>query len=353
MFPAKLWTRLVAKQWRYRRVELLTCRDPAGYGPLREAIAAHIRAARAVRCEADQVVIVSGSQQALDLIARLLVDPGDVVLVEEPGYPGARAAFTAAGASLLALPVDDHGADIDKVPRQRRSRIAFVTPSHQYPLGVTMTLSRRLALLQWATRTGAWIVEDDYDSDFRYQGKPLPALQGLDANGRVIYVGSFSKTLFPSLRLGFVVLPPQLVESFRRARSIVDGHSAMLDQAVLADFISEGHFDRHIRRMRVLYEERQRVLVESAREQLHGLLDVKGAGGGMHLVGWLYRGMSDTGVAACARRFGVHMSPLSACCAFRRPRRGGLLLGYAAYPPDKIRASIGRLAAAFRKLVGT
>jgi GntR family transcriptional regulator / MocR family aminotransferase len=353
MFPAKLWTRLVGKEWRYRHLELLACRDPSGYGPLRHAVADHIRAARAVQCEADQVLIVSGSQQALDLIARLLVDPGDVVLVEEPGYPGARAAFAAAGASLLALPVDGDGADIESVSREHRSRIAFVTPSHQYPLGVTMTLSRRLALLQWATRTGTWIIEDDYDSDFWYQGKPLPALQGLDGAGRVIYVGSFSKTLFPSLRLGFIVLPHNLVDAFRRARSVIDGHSAMLDQAVLADFISEGHFDRHIRRMRALYEERQRDLVETAREHLQGFLDVKGAAGGMHVVGWLQRGMRDTRAAACAREFGVHVSPLSACCAFRPPPRGGLLLGYAPFSSDRIRASIGRLAAAFRKLART
>ena len=349
-FPAKVWTRLVAKWWRYRRGELLACRDPAGYGPLRHAVAARIGAARAVRCDADQVVIVSGSQQALDLIARLLVDPGDVVLMEEPGYPGARAAFAATGASLVPLPVDSHGADIEDVPRDRRLRIAFVTPSHQYPLGATMTISRRLALLQWATRTDSWIVEDDYDSDFRYQGKPLPALQGLDTAGRVLYVGSFSKTLFPSLRLGCIVLPPDLVQPFRRARSIVDGHSAMLDQAVLADFIIEGHFDRHIRRMRSLYSERQRILVESAREQLKGLLDVKGAAGGMHVLGWLRAGVSDTRAAEFARRVGVDVSPLSACSAFRRPRRSGLLLGYAAYSPDEIRAGISRLAGALKQL---
>jgi GntR family transcriptional regulator / MocR family aminotransferase len=344
-FPFRTWTRLMARQWREPSYELLSYGDPAGYRPLREAIAAYVRTARAVRCDAEQVFIVSGSQQALDLTARLLIDPGDVALIEDPGYPGARVALSAAGAQIVPLPVDHDGADISRrAARTKDARLVFVTPSHQYPLGVTLSLRRRLALIEWASQRGAWIVEDDYDSEFRYRKKPLPSLQGLDAAGRVIYLGTFSKTLFPSLRLGFVVLPPELVEPFRRARTVVDGHSPVSEQAVLAEFIAGGHFARHIRRMRVLYEERQRVLVDAARRELGGLLDVKPLDGGMHLVGWLPEGADDVLVAEHAAEHGVHVVPLSRCAVGKSPRRG-LLLGYAALTPAQIREGVRKLAA--------
>jgi GntR family transcriptional regulator/MocR family aminotransferase len=346
-FPFRTWTRLMARQWRRPSYELLSYGDPAGYRPLREAIAAYVRTARAVRCDAEQVFIVSGSQQALDLTARLLIDPGDVALIENPGYPGARVALSAAGARVVPLPVDDDGADI---ARAKNARLVFVTPSHQYPLGVTLSLRRRLALIEWASQRGAWIVEDDYDSEFRYRRKPLPSLQGLDAAGRVIYLGTFSKTLFPSLRLGFVVLPPELVDPFRRARAVVDGHSPVSEQAVLAEFIAEGHFARHIRRMRVLYEERQRVLVEAAKRELGGLLDVRPLDGGMHLVGWLPAGADDVLVAERAAERGVHVVPLSRCAVGKSPRRG-LLLGYAALTPPQIREGVRRLAVALRTCI--
>jgi len=345
-FPFRTWTRLMARQWRRPSYELLSYGDPAGYRPLREAIAAYVRAARAVRCDAEQVFIVSGSQQALDLTARLLIDPGDVALIEDPGYPGARIALSAAGATLVPLPVDHDGADIARrAARAKNARLVFVTPSHQYPLGVTLSLRRRLALIEWASQRGAWIVEDDYDSEFRYRRKPLPSLQGLDAAGRVIYLGTFSKTLFPSLRLGFVVLPPELVDPFRRARSVVDGHSPVSEQAVLAEFIAGGHFARHIRRMRVLYEERQGVLVEAARRELGGLLDVAPLDGGMHLVGWLAEDADDVRVAERAAERGVHVFPLSRC-SVGKSLRPGLLLGYAALTPAQIREGVRKLAAA-------
>jgi GntR family transcriptional regulator/MocR family aminotransferase len=347
-FPFRTWTRLMARQWRRPSYELLSYGDPAGYRPLREAIAAYVRTARAVRCDAEQVFIVSGSQQALDLTARLLIDPGDVALIENPGYPGARVALSAAGASLVALPVDADGADIARrAGRAKNARLVFVTPSHQYPLGVTLSLRRRLALIEWASQRGAWIVEDDYDSEFRYRKKPLPSLQGLDAAGRVIYLGTFSKTLFPSLRLGFVVLPPELVDPFRRARAVVDGHSPVSEQAVLAEFIAGGHFARHIRRMRVLYEERQAVLVDAARRELDGLLDVRPLDGGMHLVGWLPEGADDVLVAERAAERGVYAVPLSRC-SVGKAARPGLLLGYAALTPPQIREGVRRLASVLR-----
>jgi GntR family transcriptional regulator/MocR family aminotransferase len=346
-FPFPAWARLVAQHWRRPGYDLVGYGDPAGYRPLRQAIAAYLRGSRAVRCETEQVVIVSGSQQALDIAARLLLDPGQTALLEDPGYPGARVALSAAGASLLRLPVDAEGADIHAVAGSGGAQVAFVTPSHQFPLGVTMSIARRLALLDWAEQHGAWILEDDYDSEYRYRGKPLPSLQGLDAAGRVVYVGSFSKTMFPSLRLGFVVLAPDLVEAFRRARSVIDGHSPMAEQAALADFISQGHFARHIRRMRALYAERQAALVEAAARELAGKLEVHPADGGMHLVGWLPPGVDDVQAAERALAAGVSTRPLSSC-AVARPPRGGLLLGYAALTVPQIREGVKKLAQALR-----
>ena len=343
-FPFQTWARLMARHWRRPGYNLVGYGDPAGYKLLREAIATYLRGSRAVRCETEQIVIVSGSQQALDISARLLLDPGDTALLEDPGYPGARVALLAAGASLLRLPVDAEGANIHAIPvSSRKAKVAFVTPSHHFPLGVTMSIARRLALLEWAERTGAWILEDDYDSEYRYRGKPLPSLQGLDPAARVVYMGSFSKTMFPSLRLGFIVLPEELVEAFRRARSVIDGHSPMTEQAVLADFISEGHFARHIRRMRALYEQRQSALVEAAGRELGGLLEVHPSDGGMHLVGWLPYGADDVRASEKALRQGVYVRPLSSC-SVARVRRGGLLLGYAALSVPQIREGVRKLA---------
>ncbi|MBZ5646750.1 MAG: PLP-dependent aminotransferase family protein [Acidobacteriia bacterium] len=345
-FPYATWARLMARHWRRPGYNLVGYGDPAGYKPLREAIASYLRGSRAVRCETEQVVIVSGSQQALDISARLLLDPGDTALLEDPGYPGARVALSAAGASLVRLPVDSEGADITAAAGSK-AHVAFVTPSHHFPLGVTMSITRRLALLEWAERNGAWVLEDDYDSEYRYRGKPLPSLQGLDPAGRVVYMGSFSKTMFPSLRLGFLVLPPELVEAFRRARSVIDGHSPMTEQAVLADFISEGHFARHIRRMRALYQERQSALVEAARGELEGLLEIRPSDGGMHLVGWLPIGVDDVEASERALAHGVYTRPLSSC-SVAKVRRGGLLLGYAALTIPQIREGVRKLAQALR-----
>jgi GntR family transcriptional regulator/MocR family aminotransferase len=304
-----------------------------------------LRDARAVHCDAQQVLIVSGSQQALDLAARLLLDEGDAVWMEDPCYLGARGALAGAGAHLMPVPVDAEGLDVAAgVARAPHARLAYVTPSHQYPLGVTMSLARRLALLDWAARARAWVLEDDYDSEFRYAGRPLASLQGLDRAARVCYIGTFSKVMFPALRLGYLVVPPGMVDAFATARALVDRHAPTVEQAALADFMSEGHFVRHIRRMRTLYAERQAVLVEAAHSWLAGAVAVAPAEAGMHLVGWLPEGMSDTTVAARAAARGLEVPALSRY-ASAGLLRGGVLLGYTALDASQIRAGVQRLAA--------
>jgi GntR family transcriptional regulator/MocR family aminotransferase len=347
-FPFETWMRLVARHHRRPGPALLGYDHAAGHAPLRAAIAAHLGPARAVRCDPDQVIVTTGSQQGLDLIARLLLDPGDTAWVEDPGYPGARAALAGSGVELVPVPVDAEGLDVAAgAARCPDARLAYVTPSHQYPLGVTMSLCRRLALLEWAGRADAWLVEDDYDSEFRYAGRPLAALQGLDRGGRVIYLGTFGKPLFPSLRLGYLVVPPDLVDAFVAARAVIDRQAPSLTQAVVADFINEGHFLRHIRRMRTLYRERQETLLRAARRELEGLLEVGPCETGMHLVSWLPQGRDDVQASKAAARAGVEVPPLSAYCS-ERCRRGGLLLGYAGWEPRQIRDAVRRLGASLR-----
>ena len=353
-FPFDLWTRLVARRWRRVPRQLLDYGDPAGHAPLREAIAAYLGEARAVRCEASQVIVVTGAQQAVDLAARVLLDPGDTAWVEDPGYQGARGALVAAGIRLAPVPVDEEGLDVRRGARGAPgARLVYVTPSHQYPLGVTMSLQRRLALLEWASASGAWILEDDYDSEYRYAGRPLAALQGLDTAGRVIYAGTFSKVLFPALRLGYLVVPPGLVDPFVAARALADRHSPSVTQAALADFIEGGHFARHVRRTRALYAERQAALVGAARGVLGGLLEVTPAEAGMHLMGWLPDGVDDRAASCAALVHEVDAPPLSAYRARpdrggKRGERGGLMLGYAAYAPREIDEACARLALALR-----
>ncbi len=346
------WGQITARRCSGVSRPLLDYGDPVGYTPLREAIATYLREARAVRCEAEQVVVVSGSQQGLDLAARLLLDPGDRAWIEDPGYPGARGALLAAGARVMPVHVDGDGLDVARGMRVAPdARLAYVTPSHQYPLGVTMSLSRRLALLQWARARRAWIVEDDYDSEYRYTGRPLASLQGLDRGGRVISVGTFSKVLFPALRLGYVVVPPALVDAFAAARGLVDRHPPSVTQAVLAEFIAEGSFARHVRRMRVRYAEGQAALVQAARKELDGVLEVSPAEAGMHLVGWLPAAVDDRAVSAAALQAGVEAPALSTF-RLRRSPRGGLLLGYAAWRPDELREAASVLAGVLHGATG-
>jgi GntR family transcriptional regulator/MocR family aminotransferase len=349
-FPFALWARLAARRYRQPGAELAGYGEAAGYRPLREAIAAYLGASRGVRCTPDQVIIVGGSQQALDLATRLLLDEGDRAWVEDPGYPGARGALAAAGAQLVPVPVDAEGIDLAVGERAGPPpRAVYITPSHQFPLGVTMSLARRLALLEWAGRAGVWVIEDDYDSEYRYRGRPLAALQGLDTAGRVIYTGTFSKVLFPSLRLGYLVAPPDLVDAFVAARAVTDRHSRSLDQAVLADFINEGHFAHHLRRMRRVYAERQSVLVAEARRHLAGLLDVAPTESGMHLIGWLPAGQDDRAAARRAAAHDIDAQPLSAYAGRRLPR-GGLLLGFTAVGEAELREGVRDLANALGEL---
>ncbi len=345
-FPVRLWSRLVARRWRRVGTRSLGYGDTCGYGPLREAIAAYLATTRAVHCTPDQVIVVSGSMQTLDLAARVLLDPGDAIWFEDPGYHGAYAALVAAGADVVRARVDDEGLDVSWARRRYpKAKAAYVTPTHQYPLGVTMSLSRRLALLQWASEENACVIEDDYDSEFRFSARPIAALQGLDLERRVIYTGTFSKVLFPSLRIGYLVVPPHLIEPFARVRALTDRHSPLVEQAVLTDFIVDGHLARHVRRMRELYSERQDALVAAVSRKLAGLLDARASGSGLHLSAMLRPGVDDVRASDAALARGVEAPALSSYYG-GRPRRRGLVLGYACVPPRRIRTAVDRLAEA-------
>jgi GntR family transcriptional regulator / MocR family aminotransferase len=349
-FPFSIWRRLLVRRYQRSASRLFRYQPPIGYQPLREAIAAYLGMTRGVRCTFEQVIVVVGSQQGLDLTARVLLRPGDSVWVENPGYLGARLAFLGAGAKLIPVPVDHEGLDIEAgLRRYGDAHLAYITPSHQFPLGAKMSLARRFALLDWANRVGSWIVEDDYDSEYRYVDRPLAALQGIDTTDRVLYLGTFSKSLFPALRLGYLVVPPDLVDHFVAARLCSDTHSAALEQAVLADFISEGHFSRHLRRMRTLYAERQTILLEAAQqEELAEVLEIIPDETGMHVVGWLPPGADDAEIARqAAIRYGLHCSPLSLFSLEPLPR-AGLVLGYAAAGEPEIRTGVRQLASVIR-----
>ncbi len=347
-FPSETWGRLAARRLRGSTAGFLGRLDSAGYGPLREAIASYVGTARGVHCMPEQVIVVAGSKRAIDLAARVLVDPGDATWIEDPCYAPARRVLQSAGGAVVAVPVDEEGLIVAAAQACcPNARLAYVTPSHQFPLGVTMSLPRRLALLEWAARRAAWVLEDDYDSEYRYEGRPLASLQGLDKSGRVLYMGSFSKVLFPALRLGYLIVPLPLVQSFVAAHALLDGQSPAFDQAVLADFMQEGHFVRHVRRMRTLYAERQATLVRAASRELGGLLDVRAAQAGMHLVGWLPNGVDDVLASRTAEKAGIIARPLSSF-ASGATRQGGVLLGYAALSAREIRDGVRRLARALR-----
>ena len=342
LFPTTLWAQITARRLRKASTRMLLGCGAQGYLPLREAVAHYARSSRGVSCEADQVVIVSGIQEGLDLAARLLLDPGDKVLVEDPGYQGAYASFRSAGARLVPVPLDSEGA-APKERDLRNCRLFYVTPGHQYPMGTTMSLRRRLELLAWARKYETTIFEDDYDSEFRFSGRPVPAMQGLDRSGRVIFAGSFNKVLFPSLRLSYVILPPNLTDVFVRAKNVSTRHQPLLDQAVLCDFIEQGHFGRHLRRMRKTYEERLAVLLECARVHLGGHLAISNIEAGLQTIGLLDRNISAEEVARRAAAENIDVVPLSRlCCAVSIPE--GLQIGFAAVNEREIKAGVLKLA---------
>jgi GntR family transcriptional regulator/MocR family aminotransferase len=345
-FPAELWGRMAARRARTFPTWLQTQDDGRGYGPLREAIADYLGSSRGVRCSAGQIILVSGTQQALDLLARLLLKPGEPVWMEDPGYFGATIAFGNAAAKMIPVPLDEHGLSVTAALKIcRHAKGAYVTPAHQFPLGMTMSLDRRIALLQWASHTGAFVIEDDYDSEYRFEGPPIPAMQSLDRNSNVIFVGSFNKLLFPSVRIGYVVLPPSLVDLFLAFRYRADFHNVNIDQAVLCDFIADGHLGRHLWRMRDLYAGRLAALIDGGKRYLGGLLDLSNVRAGLYTAALLRNGMTSRQAETAARAHNVEVVGIDRY-ALKASDPKGVLLGFAAFDEAAIRAGLVRLAAA-------
>ena len=352
-FPMEIWARVASRRLRRATASLLGSGDPRGYAPLREAVAAYLTSSRGVRCTAESVVIVSGVQQGLDLVARSILRRGDAVWMEDPGYFGADMAFRQAGARFVPVPVDRDGLSVAEGERLcRDAKAAYVTPAHQCPLGMAMPAERRMALLNWARRARAFVIEDDYDSEYRFEGRPIPALQGLDKNGSVIHLGSFNKVLFPSLRLGYMVAPPALLESLVTLRLGADFYPSNVEQAILCDFIMEGHLGRHIRRMRDMYAGRLACLQSEARKYLGGVLEISAIHAGLSTVGFLRNGMSSNQAEAAAASHGVEASGLDRFCLKYRCGEG-LLLGFAAFEEREIHRGVVRLAAALKQGTGS
>jgi GntR family transcriptional regulator/MocR family aminotransferase len=346
LFPHDRWRRLLSRQLRSEIVGEGVYGDPAGYRRLREAIARHIGVARGVEASAEDVIVVSGTQQALDVVARTLLKPGDQVAVEDPGYPPIRWLFESLGVRVSGVPVDQHGIIVDALPRH--ARLVYVTPSHQYPLGVSMSLSRRRALLAWAEQNDAAIVEDDYDSEFRFEARPIEPLQTLDKSGRVIYVGSFSKTMLPTLRLGFLVTPPSIRAAVQRAKQVTDWHTALPLQMALARFIDDGGFARHVRKMRNIYRVRHAMVTHGLSNEFADHLQTVPSSVGLHVAA-LARTASVDEIDTVVRRAsdaGVEVQTLSRF-AVHSPASPGLVLGYGAVPAAKIEEGLRRLRVCF------
>lgn len=343
VFPRKLWARLAARVARSLSFHNYARQDAAGSRRLRDAIAGYLQIARGVECDGEQVFITAGYQGALGLIARVLIRNGEQVWVEDPGYFATRAALKWAQAKRVAIPVDGEGLNVEAGMRKApAARLAIVTPTHQFPTGVTLTISRRLSLLQWAAASRAWVIEDDYDGEFHYRGRPLPALKSLDRQDRVLYCGTFSKVLFPGLRMGYVVVPPQLSDEFASACVCLQPAGGMLEQAVVCDFIEQGHFARHIGRMRQLYAERRAALVTAIERWCADSLHVDVQAGGMHLLTYLARGVEASTLQKRASAKGVAFMPLSQA-AIEASMKPGLLLGFANVPVNEADSAARRL----------
>ncbi len=344
-FPLVTWNRLLARRARRGGTAALLPINSAGADPLRRAIAEHLRLTRGVHAEAEQVVIVSSTQQSIDLCGRLLLEPGELALMEEPGYPSARAALRATGAEVRGIPVDDQGIIVDQVIAQTGARLVYLTPSNQFPLGMPLSLPRRLALLRWAVAAGAYVLEDDYDSEFHYEGRPLAAMQGLDTADTVLYAGTFNKVLFPSLRLAYLVVPPTLVDAFAAGRRLLDGYSSPLLQRTLADFITEGHFASHLRLARQHYATRRDLLTAHAGTHWGERVTLTPATTGLHMVAHLRSGQDDQPVARAAvpSPISVGVAPLSHYYLTSTPRTG-LVLSFGGASPAGIRRTVESLA---------
>ncbi len=345
-FPLATWQRLASREARQLGAVALQHGEPAGQRRLRELIASYLATSRGVRASAEQVLILTSAQMGLDLSARLLTDPGDAVWIEEPGYLGARGALTAAGAQLVPVPVDGEGLIVEAgVALSPAARLSYVSPSHQFPMGEPMSLRRRLRLLAWAAEAGAWILEDDYDCEYAYHGKSDQALQGLDRSGRVLYIGTFSKVLFPALRVAYIVVPEDLVEAFRSARFLADGHVAPATQEILTEFIEAGHFTGHLRRMRSLYRRRRDVLLEELGRRFGDLFRISSADTGMHVTARLAEG-DDHQLAAQAAALQLELTPLSRYYLGPKVEQG-FALGYAHVPEEEIVRACGLLQKIF------
>ncbi|RAZ91529.1 PLP-dependent aminotransferase family protein [Mesorhizobium hawassense] len=370
-FPFGVWGRLVARRASHGGETLFGTYDVTGHPALKEAIAGYLFSARGVRCRPEQIVVTTGAQAAFDLLARLLLDPGDTVWMEEPGYYGAKAAFTVAGAKILPIPVDqERGWRFEHDPEKwepvlgQRScsnkesdapefspRLIYVTPACQHPLGITMRMEERLRLLDIAETANAWVIEDDFDGEYRFQGRPVPAIQSMDRAGRVIYVGTFAKLLFPALRIGFMVLPPELAGRIVNALSTTGQFAPLLLQAALADFITEGHMSRHLKRMRRIYAQRRQLFREIVAERLRDEITLSPAEAGIQVVGYLKAGIDDIKVSQAAAKRAINVSPLSKYFQNTAPTQG-LVLGYAACDAAQTREGVERLAAAIRETLG-
>ena len=348
LFPVGLWRKLLSKHCRETTQWLKYSENSLGHWPLRKAVAGYLQQSRAVRCAPEQVIITNGSQQALNLIVQLLINSTDSVAIEEPGYRGARHIFKASGATLLPMPLDQHGLIVDRLVRHDETpRLIYVTPSHQFPTGALLSLPRRLALLQWAWKTGALVVEDDYDSEYRYSGRPIPSLQGLDSHSSVLYVGTFSKVMFPGIRLGYLVVPKSLVETFSQAKWLADRQPPTLTQYALTEFITAGYLERHIRKMRMHYERRRNTLVQALYRDFGNDVTILGDSAGLHVMAKLPINLNDDEVIARAASVGVEMC--SARIQYEEPcNMGEFVFGYTDINETEIEQGIHRVAKALR-----
>lgn len=349
-FPHDLWGRLLGRVWRKSKHDITHYNHPDGYIPLKKLLADYVRSTRGVHCNDKQIIIVNGTQQAINLVAKVLLKQSDTVWLDDPGYDSARAILTAAGANISPIPSDNEGMNIEYAAAYHGdAKLIYTTPSHQFPLGTTLSLPRRLALLDWAQQNNAWIFEDDYNSEFRFLSKPIQALQGLDNHQRVIYAGTFSKMMYPGFRLGFLIVPESLSETFTMMKYYSDSHCSYLEQAALAQFIQEGHYARHIRKIRKICYERQTAFCQSINQYLPHIFDAQMNDSGIHTVCWVRKGYNLEIILEQCRNLGFGAQPLSRYC-INSQNNDAILFGYAAHTEQEIIQNIQLLSEALLKI---